>query len=77
MAVDSQDKRSSATGIALPFMVLHPQPDGSDADTEAQRAGMSWSYSGIAFSPPPSFVISWARHTTHVSGVGALAGVPS
>lgn len=37
-------------------MALFPQPDGSDADAAAQRAQMSWAYSGIAFAAPAATV---------------------
>lgn len=56
MAVDTQDKRASATGILLPWMALLPQPDDNDADTAAQRQQASWAYSGISPeepTPPP------------------------
>jgi len=54
VAVDTQDKRSSAAGLLHPWLALFPQPDGSDADTAAQRAQMAWAYSGIALAAPPA-----------------------
>ena len=45
MALDTKQKRSSAIGINLPFVVLFPDPDG--AVSQADRQDVGYSYAGI------------------------------
>lgn len=48
MAVDSIQKRESAFGISLPFTRVGPTADGSDANSEDERAHLVMNYNGIA-----------------------------
>ena len=48
MAIDSIQKRESAFGICLPFTRVGPTADGSDADSEDERAHLAMNYNGIA-----------------------------
>ena len=46
--LDSRQKRESGFGISLPFARVFPTPDGSDADSEDERAHLAMNYNGIA-----------------------------
>ncbi len=50
MAIDSIQKRESAFGVCLPFTRVGPTADGSDADSEDERAHLVMNYNGIAIS---------------------------
>ena len=45
--LDTRQKRESGFGILLPFTRVLPQPDGSDADSEDERAHLCMNYNGI------------------------------
>lgn len=46
--LDSIQKRESGFGICLPFTRVGPTADGSDADSEDERAHLAMNYNGIA-----------------------------
>ena len=50
MALDSLQKRESAFGICLPFTRVGPTADGSDANSEDERAHLVMNYGGIAIT---------------------------
>ena len=46
--LDTRQKRQSGFGISLPFTRVGPTADGSDADSEDERAHLVMNYGGIA-----------------------------
>lgn len=50
MAIDNRDKRASAAGVALVFLLQPPLPDGSISGVDKQHA--SNAYRGIAAAVP-------------------------
>lgn len=46
MAVDTRDKRASCLGIAGPYRVVFPNPDGATTE-EGDRQQVAYAYSGI------------------------------
>lgn len=46
--LDSLQKRESGFGICLPFTRVGPTADGSNADSEDERAHLAMNYNGIA-----------------------------
>ena len=46
--LDSKQKRESGFGISLPFTRVGPTADGSNADSEDERAHLAMNYNGIA-----------------------------
>ena len=46
--LDSIQKRESGFGICLPFTRVWPTADGSNADSEDERAHLVMNYNGIA-----------------------------
>lgn len=63
MAVDTRNKRASAFGIALGFIVQLPLADGTIA--AADRAQQTYTYSGITVSAPVT-----GKAATHVTKLG-------
>ena len=64
MAIDSKEKRASVliTGGFFPGTVgIPPTPDGSGADTNAQRSYFGYRYSGIAAGAPAPKVATRMR----------------
>lgn len=51
--LDTRQKRESSIGICLPFTRVLPLPDGSDADSEDERAHLVMNYNGIAAGAAP------------------------
>lgn len=64
MAIDTRNKRASTIGLALPFVSVAPNPDGSLADA-ADRRQMSWLY---ALSDSASNVFCVVAKDLFVSG---------
>ena len=50
MAINTRDKRASAAGIALAFLIQPPLPDGGLTGVDKQHAG--YAYRGIAAAAP-------------------------
>ena len=46
--LDTRQKRESGFGILLPFTRVLPLADGSDADSEDERAHLAMNYNGIS-----------------------------
>ncbi len=46
--LDTRQKRESGFGVCLPFTRVLPLVDGSDADSEDERAHLAMNYNGIA-----------------------------
>ncbi len=46
--LDTRQKRESGFGVCLPFTRVLPLVDGSDADSEDERAHLVMNYNGIA-----------------------------
>ena len=46
--LDTRQKRESGFGVLLPFTRVLPLADGSDADSEDERAHLVMNYNGIA-----------------------------
>ena len=61
MAVDTRQKRESAFGILLPFTRVLPLVDGSDADSEDERAHLVMNYNGIPTAAATNNEIEQAR----------------
>jgi hypothetical protein len=53
MAIDTEAKRKSCIGLALPMLRPGVVPDGSDLSA-AQRLHVDGLYSGIAAAAPPA-----------------------
>lgn len=51
MAIDTQNRRASCLGLALPFRAVWPNPDGSLASA-ADRQHIAYTYPGIATAEP-------------------------
>ena len=52
--LDTRQKRESGIGISLPFARVLPTPDGSDADSEDERAHLAMNYNGIVTGAAPA-----------------------
>ena len=61
MAIDTRDKRASAAGVALVFLLQPPLPDSSIAGVDKQHA--SNAYRGIA-AAAPSLTLDDVKATT-------------
>lgn len=46
--LDTRQKRESGFGVCLPFDRVLPLADGSDADSEDERAHLAMNYNGIS-----------------------------
>jgi len=51
--LDSRQKRESCIGYGLGFARVQPTPDGSDADSEDERAHLVFVYGGISAAVVP------------------------
>lgn len=51
--LDTRQKRESGFGISLAFTRVLPLADGSDADSEDERAHLVMNYNGIAAGAAP------------------------
>ena len=69
MAIDSIQKRESAFGICLPFARVGPTADGSDADSEDERAHLVMNYGGLAIT---AVVAALKKHEGFRRNVGKL-----
>ena len=77
MAIDTIQKRESAFGICLPFTRVYPTADGSDADSEDERAHLVMNYNGIAIATAAGRIMSslaWAGGLAHRGGIAGHGG---
>lgn len=72
MAVDTRDKRMSMIGLASPLPRVLPNPDGSDAENDAERAMYIFMYYGTAPFAGQPMMRRWGgtRHMTPGQGIG-------
>jgi len=59
--LDTRQKRESGFGILLPFTRVLPLVDGSDADSEDERAHLVMNYNGIPTAAAANEEIEQAR----------------
>lgn len=52
--LDTRQKRESGFGISLSMLRVLPLPDGSNADSEDERAHLAFNYNGIATGAAPT-----------------------
>lgn len=52
--LDTRQKRESGFNVALPYARVLPLVDGSDADSEDERAHLAMNYNGIATGAAPT-----------------------
>ena len=71
--LDTRQKRESSWGIALSFLRVLPLADGSDADSEDERAHLAFMYNGIPTPVGGRIMFSLAGPGGLVS-MGGIAG---
>jgi len=59
--LDTRQKRESSIGVSLSFLRVLPLADGSDADSEDERAHLAFMYNGIATGAAANNEIEQAR----------------
>lgn len=59
--LDTRQKRESSIGISLSFLRVLPLADGSDADSEDERAHLAFMYNGIPTGVAANNEIEQAR----------------
>lgn len=75
--LDTRQKRESGFGISLPFTRVLPLVDGSDADSEDERAHLVMNYNGISTTAPTGRIMSslaWAGGLAHRGGMAGSGG---
>jgi len=72
--LDTRQKRESGFGVSLPFTRVLPLADGSDADSEDERAHLVMNYNGIATAAAAGRIMSSLVSGGGLVGFGGLAG---
>ena len=68
--LDTRAKRESGFSVGLYFARVHmPNPDGSDAATESERAHLAFTYNGIS-TTAITFQSAWASGSNVVIVAG-------
>jgi len=75
--LDTRQKRESGFGVSLPFTRVLPLADGSDADSEDERAHLVMNYNGIATTAAAGRIMSslaWSGGLAHHGGIAGRGG---
>ena len=73
--LDTRQKRESGFGILLPFTRVLPTPDGSNADSEDERAHLAFNYNGISTIVISGRIMSSLANSGGLAGFGGIAGL--